>query len=212
MAAIQEYDALGNARGALTIEIPLQRKEANPVAYAQVVRALLQNWRQGTVACKTRGQVAFSGKKPWKQKGTGRARAGTISSPLWRKGGVIFGPMPRTRTLKVTKKQRKNTCNNIFFAYHDANKIHCLDFDISTDGPSTKKAFQALKGMGFARQKTVIFISLADEVNYTSLRNIKNVQLLSFDQPNAYDITHGDNWVFLKKDVELFKQMVAQWN
>ena len=65
---------------------------------------MLQNWRQGTVACKGRSDVAFSNKKPWKQKGTGRARAGSARSPLWRKGGVIFGPQPRTRTLTITQE------------------------------------------------------------------------------------------------------------
>ena len=64
------------------------------------IRSLLQNWRQGTVACKGRSDVGYSNKKPWKQKGTGRARAGSARSPLWRGGGVIFGPQPRTRVLK----------------------------------------------------------------------------------------------------------------
>ena len=67
----------------------------------------MQNWRQGTVACKGRSDVAFSNKKPWKQKGTGRARAGSARSPLWRGGGVIFGPQPRTRMLKVAKQVKK---------------------------------------------------------------------------------------------------------
>ena len=74
---------------------------------AVYVRSLLQNWRQGTVGCKGRSDVAYSNKKPWKQKGTGRARAGSARSPLWRGGGVIFGPQPRTRVLKAGKQVKK---------------------------------------------------------------------------------------------------------
>ena len=75
------------------------------------LRALLQNWRQGTVACKGRSDVAYSNKKPWKQKGTGRARAGSARSPLWRGGGVIFGPQATSRTLRVPQSLRKNVLN-----------------------------------------------------------------------------------------------------
>lgn len=82
------------------------------VDYALWVRVLMQNWRQGTVGCKGRSDVARSGKKPWKQKGTGRARAGTARSPLWRGGGVIFGPQMRTRTLKINKKIKVVLFNN----------------------------------------------------------------------------------------------------
>ena len=84
------------------------RKEISPVAMAVYVRSLLQNWRQGTVACKGRSDVAYSNKKPWKQKGTGRARAGSARSPLWRGGGVIFGPQPRTRVLKAGKQLKRS--------------------------------------------------------------------------------------------------------
>src|SRR6202158_776957 len=77
------------------IGITAPEKRATPHQFAVWIRALLQNWRQGTVGVKDRSEVSLSGKKPWKQKGTGRARAGTARSPLWRKGGVIFGPHPR---------------------------------------------------------------------------------------------------------------------
>src|SRR3989338_6099689 len=91
------------------LQLPSFSKEGSaPAGFSIVVRQLLQNWRQGTVACQTLAEVTGSNKKPFKQKGTGRARAGTVKSPLWRGGGVIFGPQPRTRTLKVSKKLRQS--------------------------------------------------------------------------------------------------------
>src|SRR5438128_11366121 len=95
---------------------------------AQCVRALRQNWRQGTVACKGRSDVAFSNKKPWKQKGTGRARAGSARSPLWRKGGVTFGPQPRTRELDAPQALRKQVSKGILWEYLKQEKVRSLDF------------------------------------------------------------------------------------
>ena len=212
MNRIQIYDAAGKMQGPLALDVSLTKREDNPVAYALSIRTLLQNWRQGTVGCKGRGDLAFSNRKPWKQKGTGRARVGSIRSPLWRKGGVIFGPQPRTRTLKVSGDVRKLAINNAFFSFLEAGKIYCLDYDSGISVPSAKKAAQALRGMGLADKKVVFFVDFNDIVNYNSFKNLANTCVLSFDQPNAYDITNGRCWVFLKKDVELFKQMVARWN
>ena len=85
------------------------RKSVAPSTFSIEVRRLLQNWRQGTVACKGRSDVKGSTRKPWKQKGTGRARAGDVKSPIWRGGGVIFGPQKRVKTLKTTKAVRKRS-------------------------------------------------------------------------------------------------------
>src|SRR5438105_1375079 len=87
---------------------PSHKYGVDSAGFSNYIRSLIQNWRQGTVACKTRGEIAFSNKKPWKQKGTGRARAGSRRSPLWRKGGVIFGPQSRVRTLKVGRAVKQN--------------------------------------------------------------------------------------------------------
>ena len=186
--------------------------EFNEPLIHQVVSAYLAAARSGNHAQKTRAEVRGGGSKPWRQKGTGRARAGTIRSPLWRKGGVIFGPQPRTRTLKVSGDVRKLAINNAFFSFLEAGKIYCLDYDSGISVPSAKKAAQALRGMGLADKKVVFFVDFNDIVNYNSFKNLANTCVLSFDQPNAYDITNGRCWVFLKKDVELFKQMVARWN
>lgn len=192
-------------------DLNIERKEVHPVSVAVYVRSLLQNWRQGTVACKGRSDVTYSNKKPWKQKGTGRARAGSARSPLWRGGGVIFGPQPRTRVLKTGRQVKKNVLNSIFFNFLDQGKIASLNWDAALDKPSTSHAYNALKQSGLHKEKVILFLSAHDSMAYASFANIPNIQILLFDQPNAYDISNGTQWIVLKKDVEQFKQMVSQW-
>ncbi len=108
----------------------------------------MQNWRQGTVGCKDRSEVAFSNKKPWKQKGTGRARAGSARSPVWRGGGVTFGPQPRVRTLQVNKQVKKSVLADIASHYANNGKIVSLNWALSEQRPRTAEAFNALKEAG----------------------------------------------------------------
>jgi large subunit ribosomal protein L4 len=187
------------------------RKDVSPVSMAVYVRTLLQNWRQGTVACKGRADVAYSNKKPWKQKGTGRARAGSARSPLWRGGGVIFGPQARTRVLKTSTQVKRNVLNSILFKFLEQSKIVALDWNSSMQKPKTALAYKLLKDSNLHDEKVVLFLPTHDQMSYASFINIPNVQILFFDQPNAYDLVNGTRWVVLKKDLEQFKQMVSQW-
>ncbi len=180
--------------------------------YAVWIRALLQNWRQGTVGCKGRADVAYSTRKPWKQKGTGRARAGMAKSPLWRGGGVIFGPQPRTRTLKVTKRTKFDVMKALLATYANNNKIITYDLQLQDDKPSTKLGLLALQNMNVIGKKVSIFLQRDDYTNWLTLRNLPNVQIISFDALNAYDLSNSEYLVVLKKDISTFKDMVAQWN
>ncbi len=210
MFTISLYGNQGKAE-TLNLDVEMDKKEQSPVTFARAIRALFQNWRQGTVACKTRGQLAFSNKKPWRQKGTGRARVSSIRSPIWRKGGVTFGPQPRVRELGINARQRKLVFNNLFFNAVDKNVLNCLDFS-AINKPSTKTALQALKNMGAESKKVVLFLPFHDDMAYASFRNLPNVSIMLFDEPNAYHLSNSDCWIFLKKDIESLKQMVAQWN
>lgn len=180
--------------------------------YAIWIRALLQNWRQGTVGCKGRADVSLSTRKPWKQKGTGRARAGMAKSPLWRGGGVIFGPQPRTRTLKVTKRTKYDVMRALLSAYVENNKIISYDLQLADGKPSTKAGALALQNMNIAGKKVSVFLQRDDYASWLSLRNLPNIQILSFDALNAYALSNSDYLVVLKKDFSNFKDMVAQWN
>jgi len=181
-------------------------------SYAVWIRALLQNWRQGTVGCKGRADVSLSTRKPWKQKGTGRARAGMAKSPLWRGGGVIFGPQPRVKTLKVTKRAKYDVMRALLSKYAENNKIISYDLQLADDKPSTKKGALALEQMNIVGKKVTIFLQRTDYASWLSLRNLPNVQIISFDALNAYALSNSDYLVVLKKDFSNFKEMVAQWN
>lgn len=211
MAAIRVFDNSGKSIESFDVAKELTKKETSPKTFSLAIRVLLQNWRQGTVGCKARGEVSYSNRKPWRQKGTGRARAGTPRSPLWRGGGVIFGPQPRTRMLSINDGQRTLVFNNLFFTALDRDGIYCVDLH-ETEKASTKNAAQMLKKLDLLDKNIVLFVPFGDEKTFLSFCNIPNVRILSFDEPNAYDLSRASHWVFLKKDMDLFKEMIARWN
>lgn len=187
------------------------QKARTQVGFSLAVRSLLQNWRQGTVACKGRADVNRSNKKPWKQKGTGRARAGTARSPLWRGGGVIFGPQPRTRQLKITKQTRKSVFTSLLFDFAENQKIACLNWNFSENRPRTKIAYDLLKQANLDRNSITLFLSADDYITRASFINIPSVRVLFFDQPNAFELAGTQYWVFLEKDKNQFQEMVSRW-
>ena len=190
----------------------VSQKDISLKTYSCAVRVLAQNWRQGTVACKARGDVAFANHKPWRQKGTGRARAGSARSPLWRKGGVTFGPQKRVRKLAVNRAQRKIALNNLLFLMLQNKMIHCLDFKLVGARPKTKDVARVLKQMELYDKKGIIFLPHGDDLMVAAFRNISSVNVFHFDQPNAFDLSNGQYWLFLKKDINSFKDMVARWS
>lgn len=173
------------------------------------VRALLQNGRQGTVGCKGRSEVSYSNKKPWKQKGTGRARAGSRRSPIWIGGGIIFGPQPRVRKLKVNKTLKKQILNNIVREFLENKKIFCLDWQ--TDKPKTSQAYELLKDSNLHAKKLVLLVEPNDYLTQASFANLQNVKLVLFDEANAYNLTSNNGLIVLKKNLDAFKEMVSQW-
>lgn len=183
----------------------------SPVSFSTCIQVLRQNWRQGTVACKGRSDVAFSNKKPFKQKGTGRARAGSPRSPIWRKGGVTFGPQERTRVLKVSKQEKLGIFQTLLWDRLANKQIVALDLQHAGERTKTAMAAATLKQAGLAGKKVALFVAPHDYQTQASFANIPEVNLYLFDQPNAYALAQGNFWVYLKKDDELFKRMVGVW-
>jgi len=188
-----------------------QRKAVLPETFSVDVRRLLQNWRQGTVACKGRSQVSGSNKKPWKQKGTGRARAGAVTSPLWRGGGVTFGPQERSRMLKTNRDIRRRAAHALLWNALDQRAITILDWMITGDAPKTKLAFGALQQVNLDTVRVNLFLAPHDLVTAASFANIPFVRIIFFDAANTYDLADAAHWIVLKKDMEGFKEMVARW-
>lgn len=210
MSKITIYDATGSQTKE-TLAFDFTARENTGHAYAVSVRRLLQSWRQGTVACKTRGEVSMSNKKPWKQKGTGRARAGTSRSPLWRKGGVIFGPQKRVAHAGIPRKQRRLALNGALDTMLQAG-LHCVDYELAEGRPSTKAIKKILDGLKLNDKKVIFVLDFNDTNMYMSVRNLPNVQILFYDQPNVFDMTNGKAVLFFKKDADQFKHMISKWS
>jgi len=189
----------------------ISQRKVSHEAFSVWVRQLLLNSRQGTVYSKTRAEVCRTGKKPWKQKGTGRARAGTARSPLWRGGGVIFGPQKRVRTLDVPQKVKRGVLNTLLYKFISNEKLLVADWLFAGDKPRTKDAYQLLLQAGIQNQSVVFFVASDDFLIQASFANVPNVQLVLYDAPNAYDLVSGKWWLVLKKDLGLFTEMVEKW-
>jgi large subunit ribosomal protein L4 len=155
----------------------------------------MANQRQGTAASKTRAMVRGGGRKPWRQKGTGRARAGSIRSPLWRGGGVIFGPHPRDYSINMNRKERRLALTTAF-ASRTEDLIVVEDFSSQLPRPKTKELVAALGRWGVgADQTALLIVADRDETVYLSARNIEAVKLILADHLNVYDLLAADKIV-----------------
>jgi len=144
--------------------------------------------KQGTVSTKTRSEVRGGGRKPWQQKGTGRARAGSSRSPLWKGGGVIFGPKPKKTTLKLNKKERKLALQTLL--YNKRNNISVIEnLETNIDLPKTKTFYNLCKNCGInLDQKTLVITSKKTVSLKLATRNIKNVELISAANLNTFSL------------------------
>ena len=168
----------------------------------QVVVAQLAAARQGTHATKTRANVSGVGKKPWKQKGTGRARQGSIRAPQWYHGGVVFGPQPRDYSQRTPKKMKAAALKYVLSDRANADRIAVVDFAVA-DAPSTKAAVAALTPITENKFTTVVLTR--DNVNeWLSVRNIPTVHPIFVDQLNTYDVVTAQYVVFSKEAFEAF--------
>ena len=200
-------DAKGQATG--TVEAPealfgvsAEDVQAHIPLIHQVVTAQLAAARQGTHATKTRGMVSGGGKKPWKQKGTGRARQGSIRAPQWYHGGTVFGPQPRDYSQRTPKKMKAAALRYVLSDRANAGRVVVVDFGV-TDTPSTKAAIAALTPVTENKFTTVVFSR--DNVNeWLSVRNIPTVHPIFADQLNTYDVVTAQYVVFTKEGLEAF--------
>ncbi len=169
----------------------------------QVVTAQLAAARQGTHDTKTRGEVAGGGKKPYRQKGTGRARQGSIRAPQFAGGGIVHGPTPRSYEQRTNKKMKAAALRGALSDRARAGRVHVVESLITGDKPSTKTALTALRELT-ARPRVLVVVERADELTLKSLRNAEAIALLSFEQLNTYDVLLSDDVVFTQAAYQAF--------
>lgn len=177
--------------------------KVKPYLLHEVVKMQLANKRAGTHSTKTRAEVHGSDAKPWKQKGTGRARAGSKTSPLWRKGGVIFGPKPRDYSYTMPKKKVKLALKNALSAKLQDGVISVLDA-VSMDG-KTKSAKKFLKSFNLDNKVLVVYKEISDET-ILSFRNLQEVKLLSVAGLNVYDVINAKSIFFVKDALDVVEK------
>ena len=205
---VQLRDIKGGAQGELEVQFVLieNRKYTQAVHDSVVAHQAAQ--RMGTACTKTMGDVAGSGKKPWRQKGTGRARAGSFASPLWRGGGVVFGPKPRDFSVKLNRKVKQVALRKALSERLKAGDVTIVD-DIKLAAPSTKEFLGILKVLGLGR--TVLVVQGAADRNLVlATRNLSNVQIALGGDVNPYQVLRSDKILFTKSAWELVEQRLLK--
>ena len=195
MPTVDLIDVKGKKSGSIDLPEALFNVQTNVPLIHQVVVAQLAAARQGTQSTLRRGEVSGSGKKPFKQKGTGRARQGSVRMPQHRGGGIIHGPKPRSYDQRTPKKMIAAALLGSLSDRARGGRIHVIDqFAIGTS-PSTKSAASFLAQVATSKNILVV-LDRSDELSYMSLRNLPTVHVLPVDQLNAYDVLHSDDIIF----------------
>ena len=189
----------------VNVELPAEifDVQVNIPLIHQVVVAQQAAARQGSADTKSRGEVRGGGRKPYKQKGTGRARQGSTRAPQFAGGGVVHGPTPRSFAQRTPKKMKAAALRGALSDRARAGRIHVVDGFVSGDTPSTKTALDALAGLT-DRPRTLVVMQREDAVTWLSLRNVESVHLIAVDQLNTYDVLLADDVVFTKGAYETF--------
>ncbi|MDY6899301.1 MAG: 50S ribosomal protein L4 [Cyanobacteriota bacterium] len=199
----------GEEVGQKSLELKVAKEEsASHVVHRALVRQMT-NARQGNASTKTRSEVRGGGRKPWRQKGTGRARAGSTRSPLWRGGGVIFGPKPKDYNLNMNRKERRLALRTALGSRSE-DMIVVEEFSEQLQRPKTKELVEAISRWGSQpEQKTLLILSERSENVYLSARNIENVKLMVADQLNVFDLLHADKIVVTASAIDKIQEVYS---
>ena len=195
MATVKVYDQTKKEVGDFELAPEVFEVEVKPEVLHLVVRAQLAAKRAGTHATKTRSMRRGGGRKPWRQKGTGRARAGSVRSPLWRGGGITFGPQPRSYAFKVNKKVRKLALKMALTSRLSEDKLMLIK-DIQLAEPKTKGFVEVRKALGL--EKALIVMADENKNLALSARNVQGVKVLKAEDLNVYDVLRYDGLVLLE--------------
>lgn len=195
MAFINIKDVAADSSRRKKVEDSIFAIEPNTFALHEVVRAQQAALRAGTHDTKTRGRVSGGGKKPWRQKGTGRARQGTIRAPQWAGGGVVFGPHPRSYAFKVNNKLVKLAMRSALSSKLADKELYVVE-NFTFEKPSTKDAVAILKALELQGRKTTVVVENDNFDAYLSFRNIDSVRVIFAYEANAYDLVDNKAVLF----------------
>ena len=209
MTSVDVKDHEGTVTASVVLPADVFDVQANIPLMHQVVVAQLAAARQGTHKVKTRGEVAGGGRKPYKQKGTGRARQGSIRAPQFTGGGVVHGPVPRDYSQRVNKKMKAAALRGALSDRARAGAVYVVDNFVTGDTPRTKDALAALNEVTDSR-KVLVILGIEDELNWLSLRNLGHVHLLEAGQLNTYDVLNSDAVVFTAAGLDEFLGVPAE--
>lgn len=200
--------SINNLKGEKVSDITLNSEvfgiEVNELAMKKMVRLQLNASRQGTAKVKTRSEVSGGGRKPWKQKGTGRARQGSIRAAQWRKGGIVFGPTPRDYSFKINRKERVLALKSALVNKLNEKKLMVID-NLKLDNFKTKTGVELLNNLKLDGK--VLFVASEEAENlYMATRNLNNVLVLFPDEINVYDILNADYVVFDEASIKMVEE------
>ena len=207
MPKVSTYNIAGAQTGEMELNDSVFGVEVNEAVMRQAVLRQLANERLGTHATKTRGLVRGGGRKPWKQKGTGRARVGSTRSPLWVGGGTVFGPQPRSYEQKMPRKARRLAVKSALSDKINTNELFVLD-EIVLAAPKTKEVVKVVDNFKFSGEK-VLFITDGDEVMARCARNLQGVKSVSTENMNIFDLLHYTKLFITKSAVAKIEEVLA---
>jgi large subunit ribosomal protein L4 len=203
MTSVEVKTSAGKADGTVELPADIFDVQANVPLMHQVVVAQLAAARQGTHDTKTRGEVAGGGKKPYRQKGTGRARQGSVRAPQFAGGGTVHGPTPRDYAQRTPKKMKAAALRGALSDRARAGQVHVVTELVTGEKPSTKAAKTALAAVTEAA-RVLLVLHRDDELTWRSARNLPYVHLITPDQLNTYDVLVNDDVVFTKAALDVF--------
>ena len=207
MPKVNVYNQLGEVVGDIELNEAIFGIEVNEHVVYEVVKNHLANRRQGTQSAKTRAEVRGGGRKPWRQKGTGRARQGSIRAPQWKGGGVVFAPKPRSYRYSVPKKVRRLAMKSVLSSKVLEGELRILDA-LTIDAFSTKKAKEILKNLSL-ETKTMIVLPEGNHMIIKSFANLPKVETVVVDYMNVYDLMRFDNLVIVKDALSKIEEVYA---
>lgn len=206
MPNVALYDIKGQNIGDITLSETVFGQPVNAAVMHEVVVAHLANCRQGTQSAKTRSEVSGGGKKPWRQKGTGRARQGSTRAPQWRHGGVVFAPKPRDYTIRVNKKVKRLAMKSALSSKVEENEVIVFDA-LNIEAPKTKEMVKVLKNVDVT--KALIVLADKDETVERASANIEGVKTTLVGTLNVYEILKYEKLILTKASVEKIEEVYA---